>query len=243
MREFAPIRQPRVSEVVFERIKESILVGRFKPGDKLPAERDLAIQFQVSRVAVREALRALENSGFITTRQGVAGGAFVTQLTFERLGEAFLDLFMTGRMSTPELHQVRLILEPRAAALAAERITPARRELLARAQDEEDLPYSAHRELVDRCTRVHYLIAEFSGNRVMQAIVGSLIDLNKEIVAKVKPDRGEVHPSGAHARIITAVCAGNPKASAEAMHEHLKDFADKLLRMENQYRERTGIKQ
>jgi len=240
--EFAPIRQPRVSEVVFERIKESILVGRFKPGDKLPAERDLAVQFQVSRVAVREALRALENSGFVTTRQGVAGGAFVTQLTFERLSGAFLDLFMAGRMSTPELHQIRLILEPRAAALAAERITPARREMLIKAQKDEDIDHSSHREMVIRGTRVHYLIAEFSDNRVMQAIIGSLIDLNCEIVAKVKPDRDKVHPSGVHAPIIETVCAGDPAAATEAMHEHLKDFGHKLLKMENLYRERTGIK-
>ena len=65
----------RVSDEVFEQLKQSILLGQFKAGERLPAERDLAEEFQVSRVAIREALRNLENSGFINTRQGATGGA------------------------------------------------------------------------------------------------------------------------------------------------------------------------
>jgi len=95
MTSFRPIRQLRVSGEVTEQLKQSILLGNFKTGDRLPSERDLAEQFQVSRVAVREALRALENSGFITTRQGVTGGAFVTDLTFEHLVNAFLGVCRT----------------------------------------------------------------------------------------------------------------------------------------------------
>jgi DNA-binding FadR family transcriptional regulator len=91
---FRPIKQPRVSQEVREQLKQSILLGQFKAGDRLPSERDLVEEFQVSRVAIREALRALENSGFIITRQGVNGGAYVTELTFEHIANAFLDLFL-----------------------------------------------------------------------------------------------------------------------------------------------------
>ena len=59
-------------------------------GEKLPTERELAGQFQVSRVAIREALRKLEHAGFMVTRQGATGGAYVTDLTFEYLVNAFL---------------------------------------------------------------------------------------------------------------------------------------------------------
>ena len=65
MRNFKPIKQPRISEAVFEQLKEAILSYDFRAGDKLPSERDLAEQFQVSRVAIREAIRALENNGFV----------------------------------------------------------------------------------------------------------------------------------------------------------------------------------
>ena len=124
MTSFRPIKQFRVSGEVTEQLKQSILLGHFKAGDKLPSERELAEQFQVSRVAIREALRVLENAGFITTRQGVTGGTFVTELTFLQLSNAFLDLFMAEKISIPELHQVRLLVEPEVARLAAQRITP-----------------------------------------------------------------------------------------------------------------------
>ena len=96
MPRFRPIRPSRISEEVTEQLKRSILFGDFKAGDKLPPERLLAGEFQVSRVAVREALRTLENSGFIVTRQGASGGAYVTDLSFAHLADAFLDL-LSGR--------------------------------------------------------------------------------------------------------------------------------------------------
>ena len=74
MARFKPIKQFRVSREVCEQLKESILLGQFKTGDRLPSERDLVEEFQVSRMAIREALRSLENLGLIATRQGVGGG-------------------------------------------------------------------------------------------------------------------------------------------------------------------------
>ncbi len=78
MPNFKPIKQPRISDEVFHQLKESILSNGFKAGDKLPPERELADQFQVSRVAIREAIRTLENAGFLEIRQGSTGGAYVT---------------------------------------------------------------------------------------------------------------------------------------------------------------------
>jgi DNA-binding GntR family transcriptional regulator len=75
---FKPIKQSRVSDEVAEQLKQSIIAGHFKEGDKLPSERDLANEFQVSRVAIHEALRSLESSGFIVTRQGPTGGSYVS---------------------------------------------------------------------------------------------------------------------------------------------------------------------
>jgi len=60
MGQFKPIRQIRVSEEVLSQLKESILLGKFKSGEKLPSERELTEEFQVSRGVIREAIRALE---------------------------------------------------------------------------------------------------------------------------------------------------------------------------------------
>lgn len=240
MFEFKPVRQPRVSEVVSDRIKRAIVTGRFTTGDKLPSERELADQFEVSRVAVREALRTLETAGFITTRQGASGGAFVTRLSFDHLGNAFMDLFLASEISGPELHQVRLELEPKAAALASERVTPADEAALLRAMEAEDGQFASHRELVIAGTRVHYILAGMSGNRFLKAIIASLVDLNCELVAVVQPDRDSVHPSGVHRSVVEAVLAGQPEAAARAMRDHLADFGDKLHKVELEYRRRLG---
>ncbi|MBA4419214.1 MAG: FadR family transcriptional regulator, partial [Syntrophus sp. (in: bacteria)] len=111
MQRFKPIKQSRVSEEVAEQLKQSIIMGHFKEGDKLPSERDFAEEFQVSRVAIHEALRSLENSGFIVTRQGPMGGSYVTELTFECSVNAFRDLYNAEKISIPEVLHVRRVVE------------------------------------------------------------------------------------------------------------------------------------
>ena len=101
MGRFKPIKQFRVSEQVLSQLKESILLGKFKSGEKLPSERELTEEFQVSRGVVREAIRALEITGFVVLRQGPTGGAFVTDLSFDHVGNAFLDLFLANKVSIP----------------------------------------------------------------------------------------------------------------------------------------------
>ena len=84
MHTFKPVKQPRISEEVLRQLKEAILLGQFKSGEKLPSERELTEEFRVSRGVIREAIRALEITGFVVTRQGPAGGAFVTELSFDQ---------------------------------------------------------------------------------------------------------------------------------------------------------------
>ncbi|MGD8741085.1 MAG: GntR family transcriptional regulator, partial [Desulfobacterales bacterium] len=87
---FKPIRQFRFSQQVLSQLKESILIGKFKSGEKLPSERELTEEFQVSRGVIREAIRILEITGFVVLRQGPTGGAFVTDLSFDHVGNSFL---------------------------------------------------------------------------------------------------------------------------------------------------------
>src|SRR4030043_2413905 len=217
MPNFKPIKQSRGSKEVCDQIKQSILVGHFKPGDKLPAERDLAEEFRVSRVAIREALRALENAGFLVTRQGANGGAYVTDLNFENLAQTFLDLFMANKISIPEMHQMRLLIEPEVARLAASNITPDYAQQLKEALDIEELPISSLSVDVDRKQRIHFILAEMCRNRFFEALMRSLLGLTKEVVEAVNPDPDYVHPTGMHRFVAEAVVAGNAEAASEAM--------------------------
>jgi DNA-binding FadR family transcriptional regulator len=241
MPRFKPIRQLRVSEEVAEQLKQSIVTGHFKLGEKLPPERDLSEQFQVSRVAIREALRKLEHAGFIVTRQGATGGAYVTDLNFEYLVNAFLDLFLADKISIPELYHVRLLIEPEVARLAASNITTEFAQRLKEALDIEELPITSLPVDVDRKQRVHFILAEMCRNRFFEALMRSLLGLTKKVVEAVNPDPDYVHPKGMHHSVVEAVVAGNAEAAAEAMKKHTIDFGENFIKMERTYREKNSL--
>jgi GntR family transcriptional repressor for pyruvate dehydrogenase complex len=241
MPSFKPIRQLRVSEEVAEQLKQSIHLGHFKAGDKLPAERDLAEEFEVSRVAIREALRRLENSGFIVTRQGATGGAYVTDLTFEYLANAFLDLFLADKISIPELHRVRLLIEPEIARLAALETKPECAQRLEKALQSEEFPTTSLAEDIEMKTAVHYILAEMCGNRFFEAIVRSSMKLTHRLIEAVNPDPYTLHPAGMHRPIVEAVLTGNPEASSLAMKRHAIEFGEILIKMEETYREKKSL--
>ena len=241
MPSFKPIRQLRVSEEVAGQLKQSIHLGHFKAGDKLPAERDLAEEFKVSRVAIREALRRLENSGFITTRQGATGGAYVTDLTFEYLANAFLDLFLADKISIPELHRVRLLIEPEIARLAALAIRPEYAQRLEKALQSEELPTSSLPEDIKMKTAAHYILAEMCSNRFFEAIIRSSMKLTHRLIEVVNPNPYTLHPAGLHRPIIEAVLSGDPEAASLAMKKHAIEFGEILMNMEDTYREKKSM--
>jgi len=238
MSTFKPIKQSRISHEVTGQLKHAILLGHFQTGDKLPPERELAEQFQVSRVAVRESLRVLENAGFVTIRQGATGGTFVTDLTFEHLSNAFIDLFLAEKISIPELVHVRVLVEPEMARLAALQADGESAELLREALEAEELPSRTLVEDLNRKTLVHYILAEMCGNRFLEALERSLMALTRRVVQVVEPKRLWLHPAGMHRPVVDAVLARNPDEAAEAMRKHAIEFGENLSKMEKVFRDK-----
>jgi DNA-binding FadR family transcriptional regulator len=243
MKKFKPIRQTRVSEEVTEQIKQCILLGDFNAGDKLPAERELMEQFQVSRVAIREALRALENSGFVSTRQGATGGTYVIELSFENLSSAFIDLFLAEKISIPEMFHVRVLIEPEVARLAAMRITPESTKKLLEILEKEESPVNSLADDIETKTMAHFVLAEICGNRFLEALVKSLMRVTKKVIEAVNPNTLSMHPAGMHRPIVEAVIAGKPDEAAEAMRRHALEFGEVMIEMERAHREslRSGF--
>jgi len=236
---FKSLKQPRISEEVFHQLKRAIVSQDFKAGDKLPSERELAEAFEVSRVVVREALRALENAGFLTIRQGSTGGAYVTELKFEQLANSCLDLFLANKISIPELHQVRILIEPEVARLAALNVTPEMSERLVKAYEAEHPPGASLSEDIESATTVHFILAEMCGNRFLEALVNSLLKLSRNILEEMRPNPpSSIHPPGLHGPVVEAVLAGNPQAAAEAMKNHSMIFYQNLVNLEKAYRQR-----
>lgn len=234
---FKPLKQQRISEEVLRQLKEAILLGVFKAGAKLPSERELTEQFQVSRGVVREAIRALEITGFVVTRQGPAGGAYVTELSFDHVGNAFIDLFLANKVSIPEMVHVRRIIEPQVAQLAAANITEKGKELLLQAQEKEFGISKSNEERMLTHQNVHRLLAESCGNHFLEAICKSLLKLTRRVVMAVNPDHSQLHSPGEHRKIIEAVLAGDEAAAALAMEKHIEAFYQRLTRMEKIFRQ------
>src|SRR5580692_5686040 len=105
---FRPIRTRRAFEEICERIREQLALGVLKPGDKLPAERELAQQLGVSRNVLREALRSLEMAGIVKLQKGVKGGAFIREGDTGRMNEVMRDMLSLGTISVSELSEARI---------------------------------------------------------------------------------------------------------------------------------------
>ena len=227
-------------------MKQSIIMGHSKAGDKLPSERDLAEQFQVSRVAVHEALRSLETAGFIVTRQGPTGGCYVTDLTFERSVNAFQDLFIAEKISIEEVHQVRSLVESEIARLAALNVTPEYAGRLQESVSTEDLSAESLSEDITRKMEVHFILGEMCGNRFLEALERSLMGLIRIAVETMDREAGggeyfmHLHPQGMHGPIVDAVVAGDAEAAAAAAKEHATQYGGNLRRAEKAYREKKG---
>jgi GntR family transcriptional repressor for pyruvate dehydrogenase complex len=118
---FTQIKLKKISEEAFEQIKDAILKGDLKPGEKLPTERQMMQQMGVSRVPVREALKLLENMGFIETVQG--GGSYVRSLVSDRVRDPLNRIMKENVEKILDLMEVRKHIESWSAYHAAERAT------------------------------------------------------------------------------------------------------------------------
>lgn len=224
-----PVREGNAFEEAVQRILQAIKLGAVTVGERLPAERDLAKRLGISRVTLREALRALIDAGYVESRRGRRGGTFVTYRPDEHSSETPRASGDVGDALEDTL-TLRRALEPGAAELAAEQpLGDAARALLAARLDgvPADGSREAHR-LAD--ARLHLAIAEVTGSASLIAAVAdvqvSLGDLLAAIpVLKVNIE----HSHGQHARVIEAILDGDPRLARAHMRAHV-DATESLLR-------------
>src|SRR5258708_36178744 len=108
---YKAVRTSRLYEQIVHQIEQSILKGVLKPGDQLPAERELAQRFGVSRTAVREAVKALREKGLVDAYTG--RGTFITDGTSQAARQSFDLMVKIGQQEgAPHLAELRLILDP-----------------------------------------------------------------------------------------------------------------------------------
>lgn len=231
------IERKSVTQDAIDQIRTLIASGEWGPGARLPRESDLAAQLGLSRNSLREAVRALSLIRVLEVRRG--DGTYVSSLAPDLLLESArmaTDLLPGGAVL--ELFEVRRLLEPSAAALAAERMDDAGKAALKRELDRMYAAGDHADELVDADNAFHDVIGQAPGNAVLRSLLLSLT--TRTVRARLwhgMADGVALDVARAeHTRIYDAIVAGEPElaraaallhiASNEAwLHEHL-DPAD-----------------
>jgi GntR family transcriptional repressor for pyruvate dehydrogenase complex len=224
-----PIRRSRLYQGIVEQIEGLLEKGELRPGDQLPPERQLAEQFQVSRASVREALRTLELLGIVETRPG--GGTFVRQTSPEDLTRPLTSLMSRGH-SLADVIELRGLIEPAIAALAAERITSAQLAELGDIFAAQERKVTAGESYADEDTRFHELIGEASRNGLLTTMLGVVWDVLRESREQWLQTNQRAHSSlDAHGRILAALKVRDAEAARRAAADHIKAVGEGILRL------------
>ena len=170
---FSRVTVARASSSIADQIRNAIVTGQLKEGARLPPERELAEQFGVSRVTVRDALRALEAMGLIEVRVGARGGAFVTAPTGSVVGRTMSDMMMVSAITPEDIVEARLVVELGTVTLATARATE---EDLARLR--RHCEFAREELTAGRYTReiswdFHALVAEAAHNGAVEGLTHS----------------------------------------------------------------------
>jgi GntR family transcriptional regulator, transcriptional repressor for pyruvate dehydrogenase complex len=220
------VRTSRLYEQIVLQIEESILKGTLKPGNQLPAERELAQQFGVSRTAVREAVKALREKGLVEAYSG--RGTFVTDGTSQAIRQS-LDLMV--KIGQPDgstsLAELRAILEPEIAALAATRVEE---QYLATMREAVAVMDRARRDpdaYIEADLDFHLALAEAAANPLILSLIDSIVGLLREQRMRIfkvdgGPERGQFH----HKRILHAIEQHDPEKARATMRAHLQQVCE-----------------
>ncbi|WP_055507108.1 FadR/GntR family transcriptional regulator [Nonomuraea pusilla] len=221
-----PVRAGNAFEETVERLLQAIKLGVVAPGEKLPPERELAARLGISRVTLREAIRALQDSGYLDVRRGRYGGAFVTY-TPPRPGTGSLRR-MVAEMGGDDLDDAltfRLAVECGAAqVLAATPLTAEQRQvLLRRLSDLEQATLEDYRRLD---TAFHLSIAELTGSTLLATTCADARSRVSDLLNAIPMLQVNIdHAAAQHQAIVDAVLAGDPDAARRAVCEHLEGTA------------------
>ncbi|MFZ5865209.1 MAG: FadR/GntR family transcriptional regulator [Thermodesulfobacteriota bacterium] len=234
---FDEVQQKKVALDIVRQVREAILDGKLRAGDRLPAEKDLVTQFAVSKHTLREALRALEAMGFLAIRKGSGGGATILEVDMRTTRDSIANFLHFQNVSVLDLSQVRKLIEPQLTRMAAEDLSPDALERL----------LHTHRLCHDTLARgenvakyeieFHRLLAEASGNPVCLLIQDFVNSLLGDIKSHLRPGLSfSKQVLAAHDRILDAIQARDSERAEQEMYRHVCEVEEALEAIRKQKR-------
>lgn len=225
---FKAIKKTRIHEEVVLQIHELIREGRFKAGDQLPSERELAETFKVSRTSVREALRALETQGLIVSKTGM--GNFVVDLPIESLVAPLARMLIEEKNALADVFELRKLIEPHIASLAAQRATARDIERMKRILGKQREQVERGETGVEADSELHFAIAQASQNRAIKQLVSGLLDmLSRSREESLQTDTRRHASIDSHRAIVAAIEKHDQAKARDAMRYHIEQVAKSVL--------------
>jgi len=217
---YKTVRTSRLYEQIVQQIEESILSGTLKSGDQLPAERELAQRFGVSRTAVREAVKALREKGLVEAYSG--RGTFITNGPSQGMRHSLDWMMKVGQDGSLHLAELRAILEPEIASLAATRVEEQHIAAMRDAFDVMDRAREDPAAYIEADLDFHLALAEAAANPLILSLIDSIVGLLREQRIRIfyvegGPERGQYH----HKRILDAIEQRDAAKARAAMKAHL----------------------
>jgi GntR family transcriptional repressor for pyruvate dehydrogenase complex len=230
---FQPIQPTRVSDSAVDQILNLIAEGHLKPGDRLPSERELVRQLEVSRASVREALRALEARDVIEVKPG--SGSFVRGSGQDEAGPNWVPWLLAHRHEIMQLVELREALETRAAYLAATRASQKQIEAMKNAIDRmsEAIENGDPDLTVQADKAFHESVAKACGNELMAYLLNSANEALADPRSAILSLPGRATKSLAEHRLIwQAIANRNPKQAETAVLHHIEGVVEDLPKVE-----------
>ena len=234
---FQPATTKRASEVIYDQIYQKIASGALRPGDSLPSERELAEQFHRSRPSVREALRMLQQDGFLKISVGSAGGAVVQSISLNTVEEPLKKLLAVGAIKLDDLVEYRNINDHTCARLAALRRTE---------EDIRPIPETLDAAEASICTpnsfekydiAFHTALAKASHNALALLINDVIVGLNTDaFLQSIQHCSLEEHQRinreifESHSAILQAVIKGDPDEAEQCVDNMVRLFRGYISR-------------
>jgi len=225
---FEKVTPKKVSDFILEQLEEAIILKELLPEEQLPTERELASIFNVSRLAVREALSQLEANGLIEKRLGAKGGTFVLPLTINSHRRTRAEIRDSWEQMV-KVFEFRSFVEPEAAYLAARRATP---------EDLRQLRQYLEKSIEDDCSRelfraldvkFHLHIAKASGNSYFEKAVRQIrTKINPALDLMPYDQRVRTTNFTKHSALLDALAAGDAEGSRAIMKDHIEHSVEAI---------------
>ena len=218
--ELQNLQGQRLHEAIVELFHTQIQQGVLVHGAKLPAERVLAEQLKVSRGSVREAIRTLELQGLAVSKHG--SGTFINTQSLDAVATLMTSSLDLGEAQLHDIFEVRHLLEPQLAALAAQRATEEDVERLSSILVEQQRQIMEGETGVDADTEFHFALATATHNSALVKVVSAVEDVLRQSRDQTLQQPGRSQRSlDSHRQILEMVRAGDYLGARSAMEHHL----------------------